>query len=130
MAAGEGTDWTETELDYIVGDSFLMLNDEAAGVPFNKAQHNRALQRKIERANGSVGFKPRNTSAVLEQLGLPRIRGYLPATNYQTAIIAAIDRYISQNLVALHPERTVAAGFTERPGLFVEMPPVLQPTVP
>jgi hypothetical protein len=57
------------------------------------------------------------------------IRGYLPATNYQNAIIAAIDRYLSQNPVALHPERTVG-GFAERPGLFVEMPPALQPTAP
>ncbi len=130
MAAGERTDWTETELDYIVADYFLMLNDEAGGVPFNKAQHNRVLRGKIDRTKGSVEFKHQNISAVLEQLGLPRIRGYLPAANYQTAIIAAIDRYLSQNPVALHPERAAANGFTERAGLFVETPPALLPVVP
>jgi hypothetical protein len=130
MATGESTNWTETELDYIVADYFLMLNDEAADIPFNKAQHNRVLQSKIDRSKGSVEFKHRNISAVLEQLGLPRIRGYLPAANFQTAIITAIDRYLSQNPVALHPERATVGGFTERPGLFVEMPPVLQPAVP
>jgi hypothetical protein len=130
MAAGERTDWTDTELDYIVADYFFMLNDEAGGVPFNKAQHNRVLRDKIDRTKGSVEFKHQNISAVLERLGLPRIRGYLPAANYQTAIIAAIDRYLSQNPVALHPERTAVSGFTERPGLFVEMPPALMPAMP
>jgi hypothetical protein len=130
MAAGERTDWTETELDHIVADYFLMLKDEATGAPFNKAQHNRVLQRKIDRSKGSVEFKHRNISAVLEQLGLPRIRGYLPAANYQTAIITAIDRYLSQNPVALHPERPAVGGLMEHTGLFVEMPPVLHPAIP
>ena len=126
MATGAGTDWTAEELDLVVADYFLMLNDEAGGVPFNKAEHNRTLQSKIDRTKASIEFKHRNISAVLQQLGLPAIRGYLPALNYQTAIIAAIDRYLSQNPVALHPERTVN-GFAECPGLFVEMPPALFP---
>jgi hypothetical protein len=53
----------------------------------------------------------------------------LPAANYQKAIVPAIDRYLSQNPIALHPERTVT-GFAERPGLFVEAPPMLLPVVP
>jgi hypothetical protein len=66
---------------------------------------------------------------VLQRLGLPRIRGYLPAANYQKAIIAAIDRFLSQNPVALHPERA-ASGFAERPSLFLETPPMLLPVTP
>jgi Protein NO VEIN, C-terminal len=127
--ASERRDWTGEELDLIISDYFLMLNDEAAGAPFNKAHHNRLLQSKIDRSKGSIEFKHQNISAVLQRLGLPRIRGYLPATNYQTAIISAIDRYLSQNPVALHPEKTVN-GFTERPGLFVETPPLLLPVTP
>jgi Domain of unknown function (DUF3883) len=114
----------------IVSDYFLMLSDEAAGIPFNKAQHNRLLRSKIDRSEGSIEFKHQNISAVLQQLGLPRIRGYLPAANYQKAIIASIDRYLSQNPVALHPEKAVTSGFAERPGLFVETPPMLLPIVP
>jgi Domain of unknown function (DUF3883) len=121
--------WTGEELDLIVADYFLMLDDEAASVPFNKAQHNRLLRAKIDRSEGSIEFKHQNISAVLQQLGLPRIKGYLPAANYQSAIIAAIDRYLSQNPVALHPERKVG-GFSERPGLFVETPPMLLPVKP
>jgi hypothetical protein len=53
----------------------------------------------------------------------------LPAANYQKAIVAAIDRYLSQNPIALHPERQVS-GLAERPGLFVDPPPVLLPVTP
>jgi Domain of unknown function (DUF3883) len=125
----ERRNWTSEELDLIVSDYFLMLNDEAAGIPFNKAEHNRLLRSKIDRTGGSIEFKHQNISAVLQQLGLPRIKGYLPATNYQKAIIAAIDRYLSQNPVALHPEMALN-GFRERPGLFVETPPMLLPVAP
>jgi Domain of unknown function (DUF3883) len=103
-----------------------MLNDEADGVSFNKAQHNRVLRSNIDRSEGSIEFKHQNISAVLQQLGLPRIRGYLPAANYQKAIIAAIDRYLTRNPIALHPERAVS-GLAERPGLFLETPPALLP---
>ena len=129
MAASERTDWTEEELDLIIADYFLMLDDESGGTPYNKAQHNRLLRDKIDRSKGSIEFKHQNISTVLHQLGLPTIRGYLPAANYQTAIIPAIDRYLSRNPGALHPER-VANGFTERPGLFVETPPTLLPVAP
>jgi hypothetical protein len=130
MATGEGEGWTDEELDLIVADYFLMLNEEAAGVSFNKAQHNRLLRSEINRTKGSIEFKHQNISAVLQQLGLPRIRGYLPAANYQKAIIAAIDRYISQNPVALHPETVVGGFLAEHPGLFVEAPPMLLPVTP
>lgn len=129
MAIGERNDWTDDELDLIIADYFLMLNDEAVGVSFNKAQHNQLLRNKIDRSRASIEFKHRNISAVLEKLCLPRIRGYAPAANYQGAIVAAIDRYISQNPAALHPER-VASGLAERPGLFVEPPPPLLPVSP
>jgi hypothetical protein len=62
-------------------------------------------------------------------LDFQEFRGYLTATNYQKAIIAAVDRYLSRNPVALHPEKAVS-GFAERPGLFVETPPNLLPVTP
>jgi hypothetical protein len=54
---GEQRDWTDEELDLIVSDYFLMLNDEAAGVPFNKAQHNLLLRNKVDRSKGSIEFQ-------------------------------------------------------------------------
>ena len=125
----ERKNWADGELDLIVADYFLMLQDEAVGKPYNKAEHNRLLRQHIGRSEGSIEFKHQNISAVLLKLGGRRITGYLPAANYQKAIIAAIDRYISRHPIALHPERIVN-GLAERQGLFVAMPPPLLPVKP
>jgi uncharacterized protein DUF3883 len=125
----ERRDWNDGELDLIISDYFSMLGEEVAGIPFVKAAHNRLLRSKIDRSEGSIEFKHQNISAVLQRLGLPRIRGYLPAANYQKAIIAAIDRFLSRNPIALHPENALS-GFAERRGLFVEAPPALLPVAP
>src|SRR6266481_5194564 len=92
--ASERKDWTGGELDLIVADYFSMLSDEVVGIPINKAAHNRLLRSKIDRSEASIEFKHRNISAVLERLGLQKIRGYLPAQNFQTAIIDAIERLV------------------------------------
>src|SRR3954452_265190 len=124
QATSEGQNWSGDELDLIVSDYFSMLDEEAIGRPFNKAEHNRLLRNKIDRSKGSIEFKHQNISAVLLKLGLPTIKGYLPAANYQNAIIVAIDRFLSHNPSALHPER-VTSGPAERPNLFLETAPQL-----
>lgn len=129
MVGSGQPDWTDKELDRIVADYFSMLSEEISGTPYNKAAHNRALRDSLNRSKSSVEFKHRNISAVLVELGLPRIGGYFPAENYQAAIIAAIDRYLSQNPLALHPEKVVD-GWAERQGLFVGTPPPLLPVSP
>lgn len=125
----ERRNWTDDELDLIIADYFAMLDDEAAGKLYSKAEHNRLLQHQIDRTQGSIEFKHQNISAVLFKLGLPRIVGYLPAANYQRAIVPAIERYLSTHPAALHPERVVK-GIAERQGLFVDKPPPLLPIVP
>jgi hypothetical protein len=127
--ASERRDWTREELDLIVADYFSMLNDELAGIPFNKAAHNRFLRGKIGRSGASIEFKHRNISAVLERLGLQKIRGYWPAQNFQTAIIDAIDRYLMRNPAALHPE-AIVTELSEPAQLFVGLPPTLSPIKP
>jgi hypothetical protein len=125
----ERRNWTNEELDLIISNYFLMLNDEVAGIPFNKAQHNRLLRSKIDRSESSIEFKHRNISAVLERLGLRKIKGYFPAQNFQTAIIDAIERYLVSNPAAQHPE-VLLKGFSEQPQLFVGSPPTLLPIAP
>jgi hypothetical protein len=129
MAGSGQSDWTNEELDRIVADYFSMLGEEISGIPYNKAAHNRALRDRLDRSKSSVKFKHRNISAVLVELGLPSIRGYFPAENYQGAIIAAVDRYLSQNPAALHPEKAVN-GWAEQQSLFVGVPPPLLPASP
>jgi hypothetical protein len=125
----ERRNWTGEELDLIVADYFSMLRNEATGASSNKAEHNRILRSKIDRTKASIEFKHRNISAVLDRLGVQSIRGYFPAQNFQTAIIDAVERYVSRNPAVLHPERAVS-GFAERSGLFVEAPPMLLPVTP
>ncbi len=111
-----GTPWRSDELDAIVADYFAMLADELAGVPLIKSAHSSALMAVIGRSHRSVEFKHQNISAVLEELGLPWIRGYRPKRNYQNAIIEAVDRFLSGNAKTLglisepHSEHTVDEG--------------------
>lgn len=123
-----GTDWSSEELDLIVADYFAMLRDEQAGSKVNKTEHRRILTAHLSRSDSSIEFKHRNISAVLTQLGLPRINGYFPAWNYQGAIATAIGRYLEQrpDPVPLVVERP--AGLAEPRSLFESPPPKAPPT--
>jgi len=89
-----GQNWTTTELDAIVADYFDMLRDEIRGAAFNKAAHNRELQKRIARSRTSIEFKHCNITAVLEELGVSGIVGYRRRDNYQGAILGAIERHL------------------------------------
>lgn len=92
-----GTPWREDELDAIVADYFEMLEAELSGHPYVKSRHSKALMARIVRTHRSVEFKHQNISAVLDELGMPWIPGYIPKRNYQNAIFDAIDRYLSKH---------------------------------
>jgi hypothetical protein len=92
-----GTPWRDDEVDAIVTDYFAMLSAELAGQPYTKSKHSATLMVQIGRTHRSVEFKHQNISAVLDELGMPWIRGYIPKRNYQNAIFDAIDRYLTQN---------------------------------
>lgn len=86
-------DWSDAENDLIVGAYFDMLADEIAGVPYVKAARRREVVAAIGRTEASFERKCMNVSAVMEALGLPRIKGYYPARNAQFAgLSAAIER--------------------------------------
>ncbi|MDH5270870.1 MAG: DUF3883 domain-containing protein [Candidatus Krumholzibacteria bacterium] len=76
-------DWTRQEVEAAVSDYFEMLEAELRGETFNKAEHNRNLQKIISRSRGSIEFKHENISAVLIELGCRYIDGYKPRRNYQ-----------------------------------------------
>lgn len=111
-----GSDWSTTEVDLIVADYFDMLQLELTGKSFNKAARNRALREITGRARGSIEFKHQNISAVLEELGLPWIRGYKPRHNYQNALFEAVDRMLAgagKWLLTFVPDIVLAASQTE-----------------
>lgn len=80
-------DWSREEVEAIVADYLQMLTMELAGQSYNKTEHRRRLQAKLNnRSDGSIEFKHCNISAAMIALGFPYIRGYQPRSNYQTLL--------------------------------------------
>ena len=121
-----GKPWSDDELDAIVADYFVMLEAELAGQHYVKSRHSAALMAQIGRTHRSVEFKHQNISAVLDELGMPWISGYMPKRNYQNAIFDAIDRYLSTHPTALEPQVDLAAKAPPPSEIFVA-PPTLDP---
>lgn len=125
--AQTGSIWTDEENDLLVADYFAMLGEELAERPYVKARHNAAIAAATGRSKASIEFKYRNVSAVLAKLGLPIIRGYLPAYNAQFgALSEAIERYLTQTPAALEPEVP-----TRSPDIGTDpfvLPPVFEPS--
>jgi hypothetical protein len=125
-----GTDWSDQEIDLIVADYFDMLGIELSGGHYVKAERNRELQRLTRRSHGSIEFKHQNISAVLVQLGMQFIRGYLPRANFQASLLDGIERFLVGK-----PETFATAGnpiiepseMREDAAIFLANPPALDP---
>jgi hypothetical protein len=82
-----------------VADYFDMLTKELAGIPVNKADHNRKLQRLLNgRSTKSIEFKHPNISAVLLDLGCPFIAGYKPRSNYQWSLREVVESRLERDM--------------------------------
>jgi hypothetical protein len=117
-----GTPWRDDELDAIVADYFAMLSADLSGRPYVKSRHSAALMAQIGRTHRSVEFKHQNISAVLDELGLPWIPGYMPKRNYQNAIFDAIDRYLSAHPAILESAAAPPAVVAAESVVFVDPP--------
>lgn len=117
-----GKPWQADELDAIVTDYFEMLEADLSGRPYVKSRHSAALMARIGRTHRSVEFKHQNISAVLVELGMPWIPGYIPKRNYQNAIFEAIDRYLTKHPGVLQPVATSPPAPALRNEVFVAPP--------
>ncbi len=117
-----GTNWQDDELDALVADYFDMLADELAGRPYVKSRHRKALMARLGRTHGSVEFKHQNISAVLDELGMPWIPGYVPQRNYQQAILGAINRYLTRHPAILEAVPTSPPIAESAAAVFVRPP--------
>ncbi len=89
-------DWSREEAEATVSDYFDMLTKELRGEPFNKAEHNRNLQKLLNRrTKGAIEKKHQNISAVLIDLGYPYIDGYKPLPNYQGLLRDIIEERLT-----------------------------------
>lgn len=89
MASGEP--WTRRENVIVVKAYLEMLQAEQSGTPMVKAEVNREIQSQTGRSRGSVEFKMRNISAVLQAMGRDWVAGYRPAQNYQSELAVAVQ---------------------------------------
>jgi len=123
--------WSREEVEAAVADYFVMLARDLSGEPYNKAEHNRLLQRLLASRNrGSVERKHQNISAVLIELGYPYIDGYKPLGNYQALLRQVVQERLSvatglQQMVAA----TVAAEVERIPSITDILSIVVPPPV-
>lgn len=109
--------WSREEVEAAVADYFAMLAAEMRGEPFNKAEHNRQLQRILtNRTRGSIERKHQNISAVLIDLGYPYVDGYKPLGNYQELLREVIEARLN-----------VSVDLNQIVGMRVESPAVAVP---
>ncbi len=94
-------DWSREEVEATVSDYFDMLAMELRRESYNKAEHNRGLQKLLNnRSKAAVELKHQNVSAVLIELGYPYIDGYKPRGNYQKLLFDVVeDRLISATIL-------------------------------
>ncbi|MDF7774943.1 DUF3883 domain-containing protein [Sphingomonas sp. AOB5] len=122
------SDWSDEQNDAVVADYFAMLADDEAGIPYNKAEHNRQLQLIIDRQRGSIEYKHQNISAVLKGLGEVWIPGYKPAFNYQGSLADAVARWLARHPEWLSPVTRMALApalsrVREETALWIGPPP-------
>lgn len=122
-----GKAWSSDEIEFIVADYLEMLGTELAGGKFNKAERNRVLQRRIGRSKGSIEYKHQNISAVMERLGLPRVLGYKPATNFQGMLFEIVDDQLANGSLAEKLANQISELTVPGEGLLYQNPPLKQP---
>lgn len=94
--------WSQLECELIARDYLDMLIEELNGVGYSKSAHRRNLRPFLEsRSEGAIEYKHQNISAILIDLGLPYIRGYKPAFNYQGLLWDVVSAQVNSRQLAL-----------------------------
>jgi 5-methylcytosine-specific restriction protein A len=94
----ENTGWSNDELEASIDAYLKMLTLELSNQLFKKADENRLLREGplSKRSASSVEYRMQNISAVMEQLGLPRITGYVSAKNLGSRISSRIKEILAR----------------------------------
>ena len=88
--------WSDSEIDAIVKDYFVMLKLEQTGQAYSKAERWRVLMKLTGRTRGAIEYKHMNISAVMDTLGLPYIDGYKPYIHLQHALFEAVVSHLKE----------------------------------
>lgn len=88
--------WSRLECELATADYLNMLLKELSDESFIKSNHRKDLRPFLNgRSDGSLEYKYQNISAILIELGLPYIRGYKPAFNYQKLLYDVVVSQVS-----------------------------------
>lgn len=99
-----GEDWTDDEIWASIDVYFDMLLRRLRGEDFVRVTFLRALAGRTHgRSVKSVEYKLQNVSAVLIDMGLTRLDGFAPASNFQARLGELVDEYLR-----LDPETSAA----------------------
>ena len=120
--------WSDLENDAIVADYMAILSADLSGLPYSKAEHNRALQQLLGRGRGSIEYKYQNISAMLKGIGEVELPGYKPAFNYQASLEDAVGRWLAERpgWYAYRSQEAASAGLQETGALWIGTAPTLQ----
>ncbi|WP_288097042.1 HNH endonuclease [Pseudomonas sp.] len=115
-------DWSESEIKAAVSAYLTMLALEQKGQTFNKALENRLLRQGAlaDRTEGSVEFRMRNISTVLQKMGQGWIEGYKPAKN----VGANVELGIRKALASDEVEPSADEDTLERRAIALEQKPI------
>lgn len=93
----ERTGWDDRELEASVDAYLKMLSLELSNQPIKKADENRLLREGplSKRSASSVEYRMQNISAVMTQIGLRHIVGYVPAKNVGTGISSRVRKILA-----------------------------------
>ncbi|MGG5889812.1 DUF3883 domain-containing protein [Falsiroseomonas sp. HC035] len=90
-----GSTWTASQVNHCVAAYTDMLQHELAGQSYVKATYNEQVRLATGRSKGAVELKFANVSAVLDEMGLRWLKGYLPREHGQAgAIRDALEAYL------------------------------------
>ncbi|UZE16702.1 HNH endonuclease [Pseudomonas sp. B21-054] len=97
----EKSGWSDEELEASVDAYLKMLDRELNGQTFKKSIENQRLRDGPlgKRSASSVEYRMQNISAVLEQMGLRRISGYMPAKNIGAGVAQRIRKVLANKAI-------------------------------
>ena len=122
--SGSG-DWTPTELRVVSDDYFAMLKEKLTGEDYSKMRYRTTLQQSVNRPNDAIERKYQNISAILQHLGFHWFDDYKPRSNYQAALVAAVEANLDRDTRVLERTEPRTGGVSppiDLNGLFVDPP--------
>jgi 5-methylcytosine-specific restriction protein A len=110
----EKSGWSDQELEASIDAYLKMLRLEQCGQMFKKSVENQLLREGPlkKRSASSVEYRMQNISAVMEQMDLPRIAGYVSAKNIGTKIGTRIRKILTDRNVEAFRKSTKQTSLT------------------